>query len=209
MIESFRLGGISRVFRTSCLLVTLIACASPAHARLRKRIYFHSMQRVTAHLHHVHRVAMWIPDSPSAAPRFAGRSRSPARLSVLPVADLPREQVFATVEAHAQAIGVPAELAVAVTKYESGGDCRKVGGVGERGPMQVRPETAAAMGLHPRDCSDWIDAGLKYLKIALEKQGRYGLDVAVSAYNHGVGFAKPTSYGTAVLRAMAPNRVPL
>ncbi|MFD1332792.1 transglycosylase SLT domain-containing protein [Methylopila musalis] len=57
-----------------------------------------------------------------------------------------RPDYAAIVRAEAAARGLPPEVADAVAHIESGYDPAAVGGVGEIGLMQIRPETAAMLG---------------------------------------------------------------
>jgi soluble lytic murein transglycosylase-like protein len=63
--------------------------------------------------------------------------------------------------------GVPAGLALRISKVESGHRCNAVGRAGERGPLQVLPSTARHMGyrnIGGASCATQIDAGMKYLR---------------------------------------------
>lgn len=99
-----------------------------------------------------------------------------------PTVFLPQGPIEAMVRASARLYAVPEGLAIAVARVE-GMSCHKVGRVGERGPMQVRPQTARGMGLYPRTCGDWINAGMRYLKMAIAMHGA-GCGGA-TAYNMG------------------------
>lgn len=57
-----------------------------------------------------------------------------------------RRAYWAMIRREADKNGLPADVADAVTAIESGYDPTVIGGVGEIGLMQVRPETAAMMG---------------------------------------------------------------
>ena len=57
-----------------------------------------------------------------------------------------RSTYLALITSEAERRGLPAAVADAVAKVESGFDPNAVGGVGEVGLMQVRPETAAMLG---------------------------------------------------------------
>lgn len=106
------------------------------------------------------------------------------------------------VRAAAEARGVPVRLAMAVARVE-GMSCSKIGRVGERGPMQVRPQTAHGMGLHPHSCAQWVDAGVRYLKIAISMHGT-GCGGA-TAYNMGIYTRHSfcTGYGRTVMALMS------
>jgi hypothetical protein len=114
-------------------------------------------------------------------------------------ATLGAKSVYRLVAEKARVIGVPVPMALAATRLESGGSCGLVGGVGERGPLQIRPQTAWAMGLRPHNCAEWIDAGLRYFKLAGEMHG-WGCGGA-SAYNLGTYTRGTycTGYGRTIL----------
>ncbi len=143
-----------------------------------------------------HRVPFDLFASIFAAPRAAAGA-------VDDLTRIPRNRVMAMVADAARQLNVPVRLAFAVAIQE-GASCTRIGGAGERGPMQVRPQTAHAMGLWPRTCADWAYAGVRYLRQALDiQQPRYGLLAAVSAYNHGWGRVYGSRYGVNVLRIAA------
>jgi hypothetical protein len=105
------------------------------------------------------------------------------------------------VTAAAFAAGVPANIAHAVARQESGYNPNEIGTHGERGVMQVLPQTAAEMGLQPRTMREWIDAGMAYLKRALALPGT--LCEKLTAYNEGLNTPRHCSaYGRNV-QAMA------
>ena len=108
------------------------------------------------------------------------------------------------VRAKAEALGVPAGLALAIARYESGGRCALRGRSGERGAMQVLPQTARAVGVTGNlyDCATGIEAGLRYLKLALAMHAADGWCAVASAYNAGTWRAsRCTAYGRAVVLA--------
>lgn len=96
--------------------------------------------------------------------------------------------------------GVPPQIVRAVVKVESGGRCnaRNAGAVGI---MQVLPRTARSVGVNGNltDCTTGLEAGVRYLKIALQRGG-HGC-AGVSLYQRGV-HARPvcTAYGMKVMR---------
>jgi len=111
-----------------------------------------------------------------------------------------RGQVAAMVRADAERLGVPASLALAVAHFESGFRMSLRGAAGERGAMQVLPQTAWHVGVGGSLYGPaGVEAGVRYLKEALDAQGRYGLCAALSAYNHGLGYVRCTGYGRTVL----------
>ena len=77
--------------------------------------------------------------------------------------------------------GVPVRVALAVCRLESGCRCGvRRGRAGEIGPMQVLPATARAIGASLRGCRAQVEAGVRYLRLAL-RRGH------VCHYNSGVG----------------------
>ena len=81
--------------------------------------------------------------------------------------------------------GLDASLIRAVIHAESGGDSSAVSPKGAIGPMQLMPDTAAELGVDPRDPAQNILGGSRYLA-ALKKQ--FGDDrLALAAYNAGPG----------------------
>lgn len=85
--------------------------------------------------------------------------------------------------------GVPAGLAVRISKVESGHSCGRVGRHGERGPLQVLPSTARHMGyrnIAKASCARQIDAGMAYLRHCY--RGARGNQTRTAAcYNAGPG----------------------
>lgn len=85
----------------------------------------------------------------------------------------------------APAYGVDPELAVRVMRQESGGNPNALSQAGAIGLMQLMPDTAAGLGVDPRDPEQNIRGGLEYLRQQKEKFGSWGL--ALAAYNAGPG----------------------
>ena len=108
------------------------------------------------------------------------------------------------VRAAALSAGVPPSIALAVARLESNYRMNLRGRAGEIGVMQVLPRTAAAMGENPYTLDGNLRAGMKYLRLALDRGGA-GCS-GISLYNLGIA-ARPvcTSYGRRVL-AMAGIR---
>jgi hypothetical protein len=71
---------------------------------------------------------------------------SPARAAQAGQSALFKAVVRALVEKEVQNTGLPADIADAVVHVESNYDPSTIGGVGEIGLMQIRPETAAMLG---------------------------------------------------------------
>ncbi len=104
------------------------------------------------------------------------------------------------IAARAVALGVPARLALAVARFESGLRMSMHGAAGERGAMQVLPQTARQVGVTGNLYgAAGIEAGVRYLKLALMLHRRAGWCAVASAYNSGVWRgAHCTDYGRAV-----------
>jgi soluble lytic murein transglycosylase-like protein len=97
---------------------------------------------------------------------------------------------------------VPVDLALAVAKVESGGDCEARSPKGALGVMQVLPETAREVGVHPSQlltCEGPALAGVRYLQAALQKAGGDRAH-ALSLYNRGLySGARHSPYANRVL----------
>ncbi|KRR21672.1 lytic transglycosylase domain-containing protein [Bradyrhizobium retamae] len=109
-----------------------------------------------------------------------------------------RSQIDSAADSH----GVPRHIAHGVVTVESRYNCHLTGRAGERGIMQVKPATARSVGVTGNlyDCNIGIRAGMRYLRIAIEKGGS-GC-AGVSLYQRGV-YARPgcTGYGRKVMAA--------
>ncbi len=96
--------------------------------------------------------------------------------------------------------GVPVHIAHGVVMAESRYNCGAYNRSGASGIMQVLPSTARSVGVHGslRSCANGLQAGMKYLKLALNRGG-YGCS-GVSLYERGV-YARPacTAYGRKVM----------
>lgn len=79
--------------------------------------------------------------------------------------------------------GVDPRLVVAVIACESSFRPDAVGKKGEIGLGQLKPETAAGLGVDPYDPVQNIDGCVRYLKSQLDKFG--SLELALAAYNAG------------------------
>lgn len=101
----------------------------------------------------------------------------------------------------AQKHGIPADIVHAVAMVESTKRCGARNG-GSRGIMQVQRGAAKEVGVAwPfRTCEDEIEAGVRYLKKALDKGG-YNCK-GITLYNTGL-FARPhcSEYGRKVMAA--------
>lgn len=113
----------------------------------------------------------------------------------------PARAVYAMVAQRAAALGVPPRIAVAIARHESGGHCQMHGRAGERGAMQVLPQTARQVGVtgNLENCAIGVEAGLRYLRLAMAQHGAAGWCAVASAYNAGTWRGSHcTSYGRAV-----------
>lgn len=62
--------------------------------------------------------------------------------------------------------GVPADFALAIARHESGLRCNVTGSHGEKGPLQILPSTARALGfknIRTASCATQIEAGMIHL----------------------------------------------
>lgn len=101
----------------------------------------------------------------------------------------------------AQKHGIPADIVHAVAMVESTKRCGARNG-GSRGIMQVQRGAAKEVGVAwPfRTCEDEIEAGVRYLKLALDRGG-YNCK-GITLYNTGL-YARPhcSEYGRKVMAA--------
>lgn len=107
----------------------------------------------------------------------------------------------ATVARYAVQHGVSPAFANAVAHVESRHRCSAIGRAGERGIMQVKPATARSVGITGNllDCSTGIQAGLRYLRLAIDRAGGENC-VAASLYNRGIyAGLSCTGYGRKVI----------
>ena len=89
-------------------------------------------------------------------------------------------------DAAADKYGLPRRLVRSVISTESDFQPLAVSPKGAIGLMQLTPATAEALGADPRDPSQNVDAGTRYLRDLLEKYDG-GLWHALAAYNAGPG----------------------
>lgn len=99
--------------------------------------------------------------------------------------------------AEAKRQGVPVGLALAVAKAESNFRCGAVGRAGERGVMQIKPQTARGLGYKGpasglNNCATGIRYGMIYLKQAYRKAGG-NAHHAATLYNAGIYSKKKSS----------------
>jgi soluble lytic murein transglycosylase-like protein len=116
------------------------------------------------------------------------------------------ERLVDMVSEAARRHGVPAALANAIIKIESGYNCRARGAHGVVGIGQIMPATARAEGVTGdlTDCATGLEAAMRYLAHALAAHGA-GCEGA-SAYNTGIAsLRRCTGYGR---KAMQLARLP-
>lgn len=115
-------------------------------------------------------------------------------------------RVAALITASAEAQGVPAPLAVAVGRVESGLRCYARGRAGELGPLQIKPATARGLGFSGpasalNSCGAGIHWGVRHLAVAYRRCGTaHG---AATLHNRGLGArCTASAYSGKVARAM-------
>ena len=118
------------------------------------------------------------------------------------VASIPADPLDQAADRH----GVPRELVQSVAQVESGKKCGAKNGK-YRGIMQVSPGAAREVGVrYPfKTCDDEIEAGVRYLKLAIDRGGPtcHG----VSLYQSGTN-KKPhcSRYGRKVMRLVQQGK---
>ncbi|SHM36545.1 Transglycosylase SLT domain-containing protein [Caldanaerovirga acetigignens] len=102
----------------------------------------------------------------------------------VPEGDISEKKAKEIIKRTARALGVDADLALAVAKAESNFRQNAVSNKGAVGIMQLMPTTATSLGVNPYDIKENVLGGVFYLKNLLE---RYDGDVvkALAAYNAG------------------------
>jgi soluble lytic murein transglycosylase-like protein len=93
---------------------------------------------------------------------------------------------FELADAAADRYGLPRSLVRSVMSAESALQPKAVSPKGAIGLMQLMPETAQELGIDPWDPAQNVDAGVRYLRLLLEKYDG-GLWHALAAYNAGPG----------------------
>lgn len=167
---------------------------------------------VAPHVQAAARVQTWAPvpgdayrvkiDGPLTPPSVRRKASGPNLQ--LAAGGFARGAVAALVRTKAEALGVPVKLALAIARFESGLRMSMHGAAGERGAMQVLPQTARQVGVTGNLYGPaGIEAGVRYLRLALALHREAGWCAVASAYNSGVWHGpRCTRYGRTVV-AMA------
>lgn len=104
---------------------------------------------------------------------------------VTPAVAATAPQGWAQLDEQAVKHGLPPSLLRAVAWQESRGRPTAVSRKGALGIMQLMPETAAALGVNPRDPTDNLRGGAIYLRRQIDRFG--SVPLALAAYNAGPG----------------------
>ena len=166
-----------RVLALASLAFVLMLCATPSRAQTWAEMY-------------------------AAGQAVAPGHRALPSTTPLPV---PRPSVIGLIQRSAERHGVPVRLALAVSQVESRHRCNAIGRVGERGPLQIRPETAHGLGYRGSaagltNCGAGLDYGMRHLAVAWRKCGTKA--GAMRLHNRGLA-SSCHGGGAYVARAMA------
>ncbi|WP_439573651.1 transglycosylase SLT domain-containing protein [Phreatobacter sp.] len=137
------------------------------------------------------------PASPVARPARNPRAAAP----------VPANGIARRVADVAARHGVPASLAVAVARVESGLRCNARGRAGELGPLQIKPATARGLGYRGpaaglNSCEAGLEWGMRHLAAAYRRCGTHA--GAAALHNRGLAAScTRTAYSARVTRAMA------
>ena len=96
------------------------------------------------------------------------------------------------IRSYADKFGVPVPFAMAIAKVESNHKCGLVGKRGERGPLQIHPQTAAGLGyknITNSSCERQTEAGMAHLSHCW-KQSSGDKRLAAACHNQGFGVLK-------------------
>jgi soluble lytic murein transglycosylase-like protein len=96
-----------------------------------------------------------------------------------------RGKFLPVAKAAARRHGVPEQLFLRLVQQESGWKPRVVSHAGAIGLAQLMPGTARYLGVNPRNPSQNLDGGAKYLREQYDEFGSWRL--ALAAYNAGPG----------------------
>lgn len=106
--------------------------------------------------------------------------------------------------------GVPVSLAMAIAKAESNFRCSAVGRGGERGVMQIKPQTARGIGYRGspsglNNCRVGIYYGMVYLRMAY-KAAKGNVYRTALLYNAGLGSKrKRSAYAEKVVKKIGSH----
>lgn len=116
-------------------------------------------------------------------PEFVPEKAAPAAEKNSPAEPNPEQLINEAARRH----GLPASFVRSVAKAESGLRADAVSPKGAIGIMQLMPDTARSLGADPKDASQNVDAGTRYLRDLLlkYKDDPYQLRKALAAYNAG------------------------
>jgi hypothetical protein len=125
------------------------------------------------------------PESMMTPPKVA---QIPADLASLDLSGVPKaiQEYLPDIQEVSQALGLPPSLITVMMQRESYGDPSAKSSAGAFGLMQLMPDTAAELGVDPRDPRQNIEGGARYIKMMLDKYDG-DLVTALMAYNWGPG----------------------
>jgi soluble lytic murein transglycosylase-like protein len=187
MLQTSRGGALARGYVTAAMLICLsLLVIAPRAQAAGEHFWWAAIPGDAYRLSFDHRAQ-------AISKPVGGTDRASAEV-------LPRNGVAALVRLRAEAIGVPVALALAVARFESGFRMATHGAAGERGAMQVLPQTARQVGIKGNLYGPaGIEAGVRYLKLALMLHRHAGWCAVASAYNVGVWRgSRCTAYGRSV-----------
>ena len=127
--------------------------------------------------------ALTLYDRPMVFTAAGATDMVPGR--VVPAVEATVPQGWAQLDEQAVRHGLPPLLLRAVAWQESRGRPTAVSRKGALGIMQLMPETAAALGVDPRDPIDNLRGGAIYLRRQIDRFG--SVPLALAAYNAGPG----------------------
>tara|TARA_Y100001963_G_scaffold159865_1_gene265806 strand:+ start:4012 stop:6486 length:2475 start_codon:yes stop_codon:yes gene_type:complete len=125
------------------------------------------------------------PESMMTPPKVA---QIPTDLASLDLSGVPKaiQEYLPDIQEVSQALGLPPSLITVMMQRESYGDPSAESSKGAFGLMQLMPDTAAELGVDPRDPRQNIEGGARYIKMMLDKYDG-DLVTALMAYNWGPG----------------------
>lgn len=127
--------------------------------------------------------------APDEVPYVEVVPERPLRLIAVPeVAATSKVDLVALIDRLAAHHGVDSQLAHAVVSVESNYDSRAVSPKGAMGLMQLMPATARQYAVDdPFDPAQNLGAGLRHLRVLLDRFGKGKESLALAAYNAGEG----------------------